>query len=34
MPVSMTKKTLANYSLSGHPVKFCKVKWQLSYKKT
>ena len=33
MSVSMTKKTLANYSLPGHPVKFCKVKWQLTYKK-
>ena len=28
MSVSMTKKSLANYSLSGHPIKFCKVKWQ------
>ena len=33
MCVSMTKKTLVNYSLSRHPIKFCKVKWQLTYKK-
>ena len=34
MSVSMAKKTLANYSLSGHPIKFCNVKWQLTYKNT
>ena len=33
MSVSMTEKTSANYSLSGHPIKFCKIKWQLTYKK-
>ena len=23
-----------NYPFSGHPIEFCKVKWQLNYKKT
>ena len=32
--LAMIKKTLASYSLSGHPIKFCKVMWQLTYKKT
>ena len=27
------QKTLANYSLSGHPIKFCEAKWQVTYKK-
>ena len=34
MPIPMTKKTLAKYSLSGHHIKVCKVKWQLTHKKT
>ena len=29
----MIKKVLENYSLSGHPINFCKVKWQLTDKK-
>ena len=28
------KKTLANYWLSDRLTKFCKAKWQLTYKKT
>ena len=25
--LTMIEKTLAKYSLSGHPIKLCKVKW-------
>ena len=32
--LTMIKKTLVNYSLSDHLIKFCKAKWQLTYKKT
>ena len=32
-PFDIDEKTLANYSLSGHSIKFCQAKWQLTNKK-